>query len=713
MDTFSERQSTTGHNHACSNTSCTQSVDSGVYVHMEINFDDSLPRNNLQEANEHKENTQTDIPNVNLQPEEQNNNGELTEKNLEKEQYKNYVARSDPDLVIGTAGGLKGSTSAVIPAVDNLKSMTSLSMMVSPPQLPPKCYQRSSAFQKTSDQGPDFNGDSKPMNSQMCQTSSLLCGVKGNNQCPDLTTGKTPDIHNSCIFETVPKVESKCSPQPSPKPPHKPPIKPLRLNKPKRAERDDGKEKRKQEAEESKHKDTVGDRGNKQEQDLSERKEKTEENEETSGKENHLDVGKPLRQILVIFTEKEKEGEDGQNRRKEDKDPREELTTVDMEENSTLLPQDEKPDMAATNGRSNASTISAKPEPMILAQLPTKPNRICRPVPPIKPPHLSSVMSATLKEQRESMKQEEEQWRDEDLLDKKRDEYDEDGNDRENGDPRDPEMTTATMTEMFSQVGETVMESIPKSSVNEEVDLPGERQRFSLMPHCSNSPTPVNTPENPTLRHQSQLPGTQQLNQEDGQFDPGPLPQEVPVRVNPIGLDSNMDTLRLTENNTDIQMSGQVISKLASEHLQVTEVVEMKFYACQQEDTEEIGETLVDGELRQTNQKSSAGKRVVKFAKKMLSKIKEGREEKRRLRVREVEMDDTEVTQVCFIYVILPSFKNVYFVRKSLHLCGMFGFTFSLSSCIRTMTLFYFPAKSNSTVSSTMNLLTVIPEFPL
>lgn len=612
-------------------------------MHMEINFDDSLPSNNLHKANEHKENTQTDSPSVSLQPDNQNNNEEL--------------ARSNPDLVIGTAEGLNGSTSAVIPKVANMKSMTSLSMLVSPPPLPPKRYQRSSAFEKTSDLGPDCNEDSKPMNSQMCQTSSVFCGVKGNNHCPDLTTGKIQDINSSWTLETVPKVELKCSPQPSPKPPKKPPIKPPRLKKPKCAERDDGKETSKQEAEQSKHKD-MGDRGNKPEQDLLERREEMEEKENTSGKENPLHVGKPLQQILVIFTE-EKEGEDGQNRRKKDKDPSEKLTTVEIMKNSTLLPPDNKPDMAATNGR-YTSTILTKPERMILAQPSSKPRKTCRPVPPIKPPHL---FSAVLEEQRKSMKQEEEQCTDEDLLDKERDKYDKEGNDRVNGNPRDLEITTATMTEMSSPLGETVIDSVPKSSVNDEVDIPGEeRQRYSLMPHCSNSP---NTPENQTLRHESQLPGTQHQNKENGQFDPGPLSQEVPAPVNTIGVDSNMETLRLTENNTDIQVSGQVISKLASKHLQETEVVRMKFDECQQEDTEEIGETLVDGELRQTNQKPSAGRRVVKFAKKMLSKMKEGREEKRRLKVGEVEMDDTEVTQVCFIYVILPSFKTCILSGKA------------------------------------------------
>ncbi|XP_026214500.1 putative uncharacterized protein DDB_G0292292 isoform X2 [Anabas testudineus] len=631
MDTFSDTQRTRGQNHTCSNMSHTQSLDLGVYVHIENNFDGSLLNTQLEEANDYQENNQTECPNINLQPEVQNNNRELVEKDSKEEQYKNPIARSDPDLVIGTAVGLKDSTSAVISQADNLKSQRPLSMLVCPPPLPPKNYKRSSAFEKPLVQSPNLKvfNEVKPMNSQTCQMSSLLCGVKENNQCSDLANGNTiPDIHNIGTFENVLKMESKYSPKPSP-PRYKPPIKPPRLNNPAWPETEGRKQTRKQEVEQSKNKEKVGDRDNKHQQDLSERNEKMEENEETSGKESHLDDGKLLQQI---FTEKEEGGEDGQSRGKENEDPSEELTIMEMTNNSTLLRPDEKPDTAMTNG-TYKTTISAKPESTIPLKPSPKPRRNDPPIPPIKPAHLSITMRAVIKKQRESWKQEEEQWRD-NLLDEETDEYKEEGNE-ESKDPRDTEMTAATMTETSSELEDTVKESIPDSSVNQEVELPSKAQRFSLMSPYRNSPKPLNTSENQTLL-QSQLPGTQQQNREDEQFNPGRLPQVAPVRVNDVGVDSDVETLRLTENYEDIHLSMPINSKLSSKHLQTAELLE---------DTEEIDETVVDGELRQTRHKHSAGRRMINFAKKIVCKLKEARDEKRRFIVEEGELDGTEVTQ--------------------------------------------------------------------
>lgn len=642
MDTFSDTQSTAGPSHVGSNKSRTQSLDSGIYVHVEINLDNSLPNTELEEANDNNQNNQShsDSPNISLQPKVQNNNGELADKDLEEEQFENYSVRSGPDPVIGTAEGLKVSTCAVIPEPDNPEFLMPLSMVVIPPPLPPKRYQTSSAFENTSGQGPDFkdsNEERKPTNSWTSQTSPLLGGVKGNNQSSELATGKVPDLHNSWTFGTVPKVESKCSPQLSPKLP-KPPIKPPRLNNPKRDETKEGKQMWEQEAEQGKHEEEMGDKGNKQEQDLAERNERMEENEKKSGEGSHVHVGKPLPQILVTFTEEEEGGEDGQNRGKKDEDPSSTaLTTLNKTENSTLLPPDETPDMAATNGNYTA-TISAKPEPMIPLQPPLKPHRRFHPVPPIKRPQLCSAMRAGIEEIKERRKQDEEQWRDEDLLDKERVEYDEEGNNR------DTELTTQTLTEMSSQQGETVMESMSKPSVNVVVELPSGGQRLSLMSCCRKSPNPVNIPENQTHCHQSQLPGTQSQTGADGQYNPEPPSLKVHPCVEAIGVDSNMETLKSTESNKDIQMSG-----LSSDCPQGTEVFKTNLDPSQLEDAQGVGETLVDGELRQTNQKPSPGRRLKIFAKKIVCKIIEGREEKRRIKAGEVEVDDTEVTQVRFI----------------------------------------------------------------
>ncbi|XP_051242071.1 uncharacterized protein si:dkey-9i23.6 isoform X2 [Dicentrarchus labrax] len=501
---------------------------------------------------------------------------------------------SDPNLDICTSGRLKGSTSAFIPQVGDAKALI-------PPPLPLKRHQRSPEFETTLSQGPQlkaFNIES----SLACQTSL--------GEVP----GEVHDIHSSRIFGILPKVEQKChkneQTQFAPRPPLTPPIKPPRPNKPKKAELEEEK---------------TGDKKNRHEQELMERNENTEENEETSKIESHLHVGKPPRQILVIFTEylREKGGED---RGKEDKEPNNIELTTTLTENSFLLAMkgsdltsDEEPDMAATNRK---SIVSVKQEPTIPPQPPPKTHQKCPPKPPIKPLQLFSAMRSRIEEETESRKQVDEWLRDNGLVDKERNEEEDEGKDGGKVNV-DTESMTPTMTEMPSRPKEIVMKSIPKSSVYQEVELPRAGQRFCLMPPCRNKPSEITT-ENKTL-HQSQLPGKQHLNHADGQVHPGPLPQKIPIPV-PWVQDS------------------EVISKLPSGHQEGTEVVGSKLDPHQL-DAQEIAEMLLDGELKQTNQKTNARGKVKQLAKKVIGRLKEGREDKRRSKALEMEIDDTELTQ--------------------------------------------------------------------
>ncbi|XP_044041602.1 cilia- and flagella-associated protein 251-like isoform X2 [Siniperca chuatsi] len=300
-----------------------------------------------------------------------------------------------------------------------------------------------------------------------------------------------------------------------------------------------------------------------------------------------------------------------------------------------------EPAQRRTPAELRGKSVSAKPERMIPPQPPPKPHPKCPPKPPIKPPQLFGAMRAGIEEEKERRKQEDEQWKD--LVVKERDESEGQDIGKVNGDPRDTELTTPTVTEMPSLLEETVM----KSRVNQEVELPKGGKIFCLKPPCRNRPTAALTAEH----RESQHPGKQPQNKANGQVQPGPLPQRGPARVNPLGTDSN------TEYNKEIQMSGQgrqdceVISKFPSGHRAGTEVEGTRQPGLQRlEDAQEIAETLPDGEPKQTNQKTNARGKVKKLAKKVMGRLKEAREEKRKIKVEEMEMggvreDVTELTQ--------------------------------------------------------------------
>ncbi|TMS23887.1 uncharacterized protein LOC104936591 isoform X3 [Larimichthys crocea] len=438
----------------------------------------------------------------------------------------------DPDLVVCTSAGLKGSISALIPKVDNKKPP------MLPPPLPPKRHQRSPA----SSQLKPFNIVNTPLNSLACHTSPALGGVKRNSQGMDFVPGEVPDMHN----------------------------------------------------------EKMRDEENKQEQDLTESNEKIEENEETSRIESQLDMSKPQQQILVIFTDKNNDGEKGEDRMKgESVNIR--LTTPTVGENVSLLAMecsdlipDVDPDMAPTN-RSDTATVSAKPDSTISPQPPPKPHCKSPPNPTVTHPQLNDTMRTGTEEKMERT-QDDEQWRGKDLVDKERDEKEGEGKDREkvNGHTQ----TTQTMTETALQLREM---SNVRSSVNQD----------------------------------------------------SPLIQEVLAQVKPIGTDSNTETFK----GTEIQMFGQgvqdseVISKLPSGHLEGTAVVETKLDLCQLqlerlEDTHEVAETLLVGQMKQINRKTNARGKVKQLAKKVIDRLKEGSWEKRRMKQMDgVREDDIKLTQ--------------------------------------------------------------------
>ncbi|TKS69382.1 hypothetical protein D9C73_003446 [Collichthys lucidus] len=181
------------------------------------------------------------------------------------------------------------------------------------------------------------------------------------------------------------------------------------------------------------HNEKMRDEENRQEQDLS--NEKIEENEETSQIESQLDMSKPQQQILVIFTDKNNDGEKGEDRMKgESVNTR--LTTPTVGENVSLLAMecsdlipDVDPDMAPTN-RSDTATVSAKPDSTISPQPPPKPHCKSPPNPTVTHPQLNDTMRAGAEEKMERT-QDDEQWRGKDLVDKERDEKEEEGKDRE------------------------------------------------------------------------------------------------------------------------------------------------------------------------------------------------------------------------------------------------------------------------------------------
>ncbi|GAA6227154.1 uncharacterized protein LOC108872805 isoform X2 [Lates japonicus] len=571
------------------------SVDSGVCVNKELSFDVSLQSTDCAATSNHKGNNQVDGPETNSQPGAQNSNEEPAERNSEDRDM-NYAAISDPGLVTGTAGGLKGSTSAVTPEMDNTKA---LSMLALPPPLPPKRRQRSSTFEKSSSPGQEFkafNTEDKTLKSLACQMSPVV-GVKDNTRCSDLISGKVPNTHNNYTFGILPKLQQQYLPQPPQRPPPKPVKSSQVVNSKWR-----------------KHNKKTGDTMNMQERDLF-----------------HLDVSKPVREILVLFTDIEKDGE----KIKEDEYLSDTELTPTMTENPSLPPSGEKPDTAVTSCN---STVSPKPGPMIPALPPPKSHQKCPPKPPIKPPHLLSTMRAGIVEEKERRKQEEKQRIDKELLDEERDENGGKGKDRGevNGEPRDTELTSPMVTEISSHLGEMVMKSTSNTSGSQEVE----------------------SPRGGTLDGQSQHQWKQNQSEANRQVKSGPLPQEVPAQVNPIGPDSNMEMIKWTEKSKGIQMSGQggqVICDLPPGCSEGTEVVGTQFSPCQPglkrlEDVLEIVETPPDGKAKQTNQKPGARGKVRQLAKKVMCRLKEGREEKRRIKVGEIEIegvteDDTEVAQ--------------------------------------------------------------------
>ncbi|XP_018516198.1 uncharacterized protein LOC108872805 isoform X2 [Lates calcarifer] len=591
----------------------THSVDSGVCVNKDLSFDVSLQSTDCGATSDHRENNQVDGPETNSQPEAQNSNEEPAERNSEDRDM-NYAAISDPGLVTGTAGGLKGSTSAVTPEMDNTKA---LSMLALPPPLPPKRRQRSPTFEKTSSPGQEFkafNTEDKTLKSLACQMSPVLGGVTDNTRCSDLISGKVPNTHNNYTFGTLPKLQPQCVPQPPQRPPPKPVKSSQVVNSKWR-----------------KHNKKTRDTMNMQKRDLTETNEMMGENEEKSEMEYHLNVSKPVREILVLFTDIEKDGE----KMKEDEYLSDTELTPTMTENPSLPPSGEKPDSAATSCN---STVSPKPGPMIPALPPPKSYQKCPPKPPIKPPHLLSTMRAGIEEEKERRNQEEKQWREKDLLDEERDENGGERKDRGevNGEPRDTELTSPTVTEISSQLGEMVKKSTSNTSGSQEVE----------------------SPRGGTLDGQSQHQWKQHQSEANRQVKSGPLPQEVPAQINPIGPDSNMEMIKWTEKSKGIQMSGQggqVISDLPPGFSEGTEVVGTQFSPCQPglkrlEDVLEIVETPPDGKAKQTNQKPGAKGKVRQLAKKVMCRLKEGREEKRRTKVGEIEIegiteDETEVAQ--------------------------------------------------------------------
>lgn len=600
--TSSQTQNINGQNHTHSNRSPTHSLDSGIYVHMEINFDDSVLSTDVQDTTRHKESNES----PKIKPEVQINSGELAEKDLEDQDI-NYIFKSDPDLVFPTAGGLKGSSSIVTPEMDKRKALMPPSVLAIPPLLPSKRYQRCATFEKTLGQGPElkaFDEDNKPFNSLEFQTSPVLGGVKGNNQCSDLVHGEELDIHNSCTFGFYPKMQPKCPPQLPPRPPPKPPIKPPRLNKPNRAETEEEVEENKQKAEWEKHNKKMEDKRRRQEPNQIDSNEKIERNKETSGTESHLDVSKPPQQILVVFTDNGKDVEESKGRKEVEYLCDIGLATPTTTDKSSQLAVEclqEESDMVAGN-TNTSSTVSAKPEPMLPPKPPPNPHQKCPPKPPMKPPQLFSTMRAETEEEKERWKQEEEWWRNKD---NKKDENDRGEKDIQKEYGKDPPLA------------------------------------------------------------QSQDPGRQEQNTENGHVQPGPLPSVLPAQVNLIGTDSTTKTFKITKNDKEIQLSGQggqdseVISKLPSGFLEGTEVVRTELDACQLElkkveDVHKIAETLPDGEPKQTNrQKTNTRGKVKNFTKKMMVKLKKGKEEKRRIRVDGMEMDgvreqDNEVTKVSY-----------------------------------------------------------------
>ncbi|KAM7418310.1 hypothetical protein PAMA_015769 [Pampus argenteus] len=400
------------------------------------------------------------------------------------------------------------------------------------------------------------------------------------------------------------KPEAKFPPKPPSKfhqkCPPKPPIKPLQLFSAMRTETVEEIKERKDETEREQHKENSTSR---QEPNPSDRNKKTEGKKQTSEPESQLDVGKISLQVLVIFTDNEKDGEESKGRKESNMAPGNANTT---------------------------STVSVQPEPTFPPQPPPKPHRTCPPKPPIKSPQL---FCAVRPEREEKRNQKEEWWRNIDNENNENNENDRGEKDKkkENESLVDCEMTSPIITDTSSQLQETIVESIPKSSANQESELPTEGKRFCLNPPCRNKPMPVLTAENQTLTQ------SQEQNTENGQDRPGPLPVET---------DSTTKMVKITEND-EIQLSvqhSQVISTLPSGFPEGTEVVRTKLDVHQLEqkkvhDVQEIAETLSDGAPKQTNQKNNARGKVKRLAKRMMGKLKEGREERRRTRAGEMEMD--------------------------------------------------------------------------
>ncbi|XP_067354930.1 uncharacterized protein si:dkey-9i23.6 isoform X2 [Channa argus] len=584
MDTLPDKNNhdSNGQKDTGSNKPRIQSVDSGVYVTM----DEYLHSTELEKTNDVKENHQNESLKINPQPEVQNSDGAVL--------------------------GLKGSTSSVILKVDKSKALSPPAVL-SPPPLPPKKNRKQPGFKKSSSQGTELkvsNEENKPINSLICQMSPAPGGDKDDHLCSGLITGKIPEVHNSCIFGILPKGATKCFPQPSAKPAHKPPRKPPRLNKLKRAEVEEQQQRRKPEVGRTEQEDKKGGERSRHEQYLTEREDKTKENTEASARQVHLGLAKPSRQILVIFTDMDKD-------KGEDEDPSNTATnTLNQMEQSSMLPHDEKP---ATN-----STCKSENSPKPDLKIPAKPPIKCCPVPPIKPLQLLSTMKAAIEEDKERRKQEEEQRRYEDTLDKGREEYEGEANEVF----RDTKLSSTALTEMSQQV--------------EELTRGG--QRFNLTLHYRNSPKPVNTAGNQTIQLRSQLLETQRPNKANGQFNAFSLLQDVSLWISPSETDSNMETLKCTENK-NIHISEQVIAKMYSGCPQDAEVFSTELDPCQLvlkrlENTQDIGDTILDGDLKQTNQKPSARMKVKTLAKKVMCKIKEGRDRKRRIKAGELGMND-------------------------------------------------------------------------
>ncbi|KAM3623940.1 uncharacterized protein V6R79_017167 [Siganus canaliculatus] len=498
----------------------------------------------------------------------------------------------EPDYVIMSDQGLKDFVPAPIRHVNNEKAQIPA---VIPPPLPPRLHQKSPTLGKTSNQSPQLNASKSAK-----LPASHTGGVKENNQSWHLNSGEVPGADSDCLHGILPKVEEKCHQQFYLRLPLKAEINASWHEKSQRPETDKNKHRQTKEAEQKIIQNRLRQETEGREWAPMKRIGETGENEKIAEVEN-VKTGKPSRQILVLFTDQE---EFTRNRETKGKGevPGNIWSTI-----QTLA-----------SDSSKSSPVQGLNEASANRQCPSEPHPPPKPPRKKNPPNLQAVSPTqvftavmTGEEEVEERRKEEDGQPGHKVLEESDEKFD------GNTDTQDRKET-----------------HILKSAVRLEGELQRGEQMFDLKPLNSSKETAAVTGESETVQDESQH-----------QHGPDPPPQEALAWINTTSTDSSLEASNREKQKSEQSepTHGDAFSKLPSGRQKETEATPTTSLLGLKgsKDTQEGAETLQDGPLKQTNHKANTKHKMKDFGKKMMCRLKKGKEEKKRVKVGELEHDET------------------------------------------------------------------------